>query len=184
MSDKTGIEWTDATSIVDREGRRVRIYHRIDKTRPGQQLRRQMAAAGKKWCRKCAAWLASESVSKNGLCREHERQQYRDNYASNPDQIRRRVHARKRGVAPIPKDADMVAELFGNKCAYCGGQHETWDHVVAVSTGGKSEAGNIVPACRSCNSSKKAKPLADWINSGGQITEYMAEYMIGIHQGI
>lgn len=184
MSDNSKIEWTDATIIVDRDGRRTRVYHRIDTSRPGQQLRRKMAAAGKKWCRRCGEWLDSENVGKNGLCRAHEREQYREIYANNPEPIRQRVHARKRGTTPIPKDAELIAELFGNTCAYCGGKHETWDHVVAISSGGKSEAGNVVPACRSCNSSKKAKPLSDWLERCGRITEYMAEHMIGIHQGI
>lgn len=53
-----------------------------------------------------------------------------------------------------------------------------------MKLGGQTVAGNIVPACISCNSSKKDKPLANWLDKGGRITEYMAEYMICIHQEI
>ena len=45
--------------------------------------------------------------------------------------------------------------LFGQRCAYCGERGElTQDHIVPVSKGGWHFSGNIVPACRPCNSSK------------------------------
>ena len=44
-------------------------------------------------------------------------------------------------------------------CAYCGNQTPpralTMDHVVPVARGGRSSKGNIVPACKACNSKKK-----------------------------
>jgi 5-methylcytosine-specific restriction enzyme A len=44
-------------------------------------------------------------------------------------------------------------------CHYCGGSFSaavlTMDHIVPISRGGKSTRGNLVPACKSCNSNKK-----------------------------
>ena len=44
-------------------------------------------------------------------------------------------------------------------CHYCGGKFSaaalTMDHIVPISRGGKSTRGNLVPACKSCNSNKK-----------------------------
>jgi 5-methylcytosine-specific restriction protein A len=44
-------------------------------------------------------------------------------------------------------------------CHYCGGKFKaeeiTMDHIVPVSRGGKSSKGNIVAACKTCNSQKK-----------------------------
>jgi 5-methylcytosine-specific restriction endonuclease McrA len=44
-------------------------------------------------------------------------------------------------------------------CHYCGGKFTpeeiTMDHIVPVSRGGKSVKGNIVAACKPCNSKKK-----------------------------
>ncbi len=44
-------------------------------------------------------------------------------------------------------------------CHYCGGKFSpeeiTMDHIVPVSRGGKSVKGNIVAACKACNSKKK-----------------------------
>ncbi len=158
---KSAIEWTDETKIIDRGGRRVRIYHRIDKTRPGQQVRRQMAAIGKKWCRKCQDWLPASNVTKNGLCRKHELESYRSMYAANPHAIKARVHARKRGLDPIP--AWWRQEQLERGCAYCESPAQTLDHVIPVARGGESCPGNLVPACQTCNSRKKHSDPLPWI---------------------
>lgn len=47
---------------------------------------------------------------------------------------------------------------FNSQCAYCGaGIALTRDHVTALSQGGDDDIGNIVPACRQCNSRKSNK---------------------------
>jgi len=52
---------------------------------------------------------------------------------------------------------------YGYKCAYCGKQKKlTADHVIAIKNGGSNFIENIVPACRSCNSSKKDKLWVEW----------------------
>ncbi|MET0152194.1 MAG: HNH endonuclease [Candidatus Binatia bacterium] len=44
-------------------------------------------------------------------------------------------------------------------CHYCGGrfapQALTMDHVVPLVRGGRSTRGNVVPACKTCNTDKK-----------------------------
>jgi len=44
-------------------------------------------------------------------------------------------------------------------CHYCGkqvgGRALTMDHVVPLARGGRSNKGNLVPACKDCNSQKK-----------------------------
>lgn len=123
-----------------------------------------MAAIGKRWCRRCGVWIDERLVTKNGLCRPHENEAYRSSYAKNPTRQRARVHARKRRISAVPDDASLVAELFDNACAYCGGPHESWDHVVPVAAGGDSTPGNIVPCCIACNSSKGSRDVWDWLS--------------------
>lgn len=181
MSDNTKIEWTDATQIIDRDGRRVRQYIRTDTSRPGQQIRRQKLAYGLKWCRGCQQWLPAESVGKNGLCRPHENADARTRYATDIDcRTSRKAHSyeRKRGVQQMPAiAAELIAELFDNECAYCNAAFSTWDHVAPVSKGGKTEPGNMLPACRSCNSAKHDHDIETWLDRAPMVKPYTIEYL-------
>ena len=52
-----------------------------------------------------------------------------------------------------------ILEEYDYRCAYCGCKftifnRETKDHVLPISKGGDNIKGNVVPACRSCNSKK------------------------------
>lgn len=169
MSAHTGIQWTDATTMTDRGGRRVRTYQRKDASRPGVQLRRRMAAEGWKWCRSCAAWLPLADVTKNGLCRPHENADYRRRYADGGrDAIAQRVHARRRGVRPLGSLAQTyLTDQCGGACVYCGKPADSWDHVVPISKGGETIVGNIVPACTSCNSAKRDRDLDAFLSGRG-----------------
>lgn len=64
---------------------------------------------------------------------------------------------------------EVALAHFANVCAYCGVQDGPLqqDHVIAVSLGGGYVAANIVPACKSCNSSKNNMPLDEWVVGRG-----------------
>jgi len=65
---------------------------------------------------------------------------------------------------------DRIKAVFGDKCVYCGSYGELHrDHFVPLSKGGKHSAWNIVPACKSCNSSKGRQ------NPQGWVTRYFGE---------
>ena len=54
-------------------------------------------------------------------------------------------------------------------CCYCGSQLDlTLDHLIPQFRGGKHSADNLVVACRSCNSSKKALDLMEWMAKRGE----------------
>lgn len=59
----------------------------------------------------------------------------------------------------------FACEWFDHCCAYCGGPHRflEMDHLVPVAKGGPKTALNIVPACKTCNSSKRDKRAHIWI---------------------
>ena len=52
-------------------------------------------------------------------------------------------------------------------CAYCQQQippsEVTMDHIVPTSRGGFSKKGNLVPACKTCNTHKKDKTAVELI---------------------
>jgi hypothetical protein len=61
---------------------------------------------------------------------------------------------------------------FEGKCAYCGqpplaednGQVLQRDHCIPTSRKGPHHAGNVVPCCQTCNSSKGERDLDEWLN--------------------
>jgi len=52
---------------------------------------------------------------------------------------------------------------FDHRCAYCGADGDLHiEHVVPISRGGGHAIGNIVPACESCNYSKRDHDAEPW----------------------
>lgn len=89
---------------------------------------------------------------------------------ANPDRkliSEQRRRARKLASWPsvvTREDWNRLVIRFDRQCAYCG-QRATplvMEHVVPLSRGGRHAIGNILPACRPCNSSKGAAFLVEW----------------------
>lgn len=107
---------------------------------------------------------------------EHDRQWSQANwwlqYQINPElRIRTREKSKRRKArireqtAHQIKPAQLITRfnLFNNRCAYCealGDLHI--EHVVPISKGGTHALGNIVPACSTCNFSKRDKEVEQW----------------------
>jgi len=75
-------------------------------------------------------------------------------------------HRRALKAAATIEDFDImeVWEREGYTCAYCGStENLTIDHIVALADGGSHSLDNLTVACMSCNSSKGAKPLIEWL---------------------
>lgn len=144
-----------------------------------------MAAEGLRWCRGCARWMQAHLVFRQGACRPCQNAEQRHRYATNPvirERIVGYIRRRERGVAPVPRaaGADLMDDFEG-ECAYCDRPAETFDHVVAVRWGGETEPPNIVPACRSCNSSKRDRDVWEWLEATGRTAK---EAMVSrVHDG-
>ncbi len=72
-----------------------------------------------------------------------------------------------------------VLDDFENKCAYCGAETELLqEHFIPVSKGGGYIRGNIVPACKPCNSRKRDKDPRDWLprEKYEQIARYLNRF--------
>lgn len=56
----------------------------------------------------------------------------------------------------------LMASYLG-LCAYCTARATCLDHVTPISRGGTNAIANLVPACRSCNSSKRDRTLLEFL---------------------
>jgi 5-methylcytosine-specific restriction endonuclease McrA len=93
----------------------------------------------------------------------------RINYNTNPG--KRNIYCNKRRSIIKSLPATLTAEQwieckshFENKCAYCGRtmQRLEQEHFIALTMGGEYTKNNIIPACRSCNSSKHNRDFYEW----------------------
>lgn len=193
----TKIEWTERTWHWKIAAKRIGVSESEYQSR---------IELGQKWCTQCKKWHKREVFAKDksrgdGLkssCdgriynlykqdqlfaeydkKEHRNRRYREYYSKNKEDIRQRIYARKRNLDPIP--GWWRQQELENKCVYCGGKAETLDHVIPVKHGGKSEPCNLVPACKSCNSSKKDNNPTTWIEKMdlGMLEVLMSDKMQG-----
>ncbi len=78
----------------------------------------------------------------------------------------RRTRENENG-ARLPREWwDALLELFEtNACLYCGDTASKLaiDHFIPVARGGKTEMGNLLPCCKSCNSKKGARDPEVWV---------------------
>ncbi len=101
--------------------------------------------------------------------REKDAARVRDWAKNNPDrraESQRRRRARKFGTQIFPITLAMLAErleVFGNKCAYCGGPFEHWDHLKPLELGGPHMLSNMRPSCAKCNIRKGCMSHKLWM---------------------
>lgn len=137
-------------AFLAKEARRQRERYRAD---PGRQKRIQAkyrAAHQEECSRRMADWK-------------------RRNWDVVLAHSRRHWHLR-RAAGPFPPEfvLQYIREASGGRCAYCGSaESSALDHIRPVSRGGTSEIGNLTFVCKSCNSSKNARPLMEWWNDCG-----------------
>lgn len=122
------------------------------------------------YCRECYNEAAHQAYAANPA--KH-RAKARKQEAENPDKFRaykQRRLARKRAVLATLTlvQWQRCLEYFDNRCTYCGKHQDSShaierEHVVSLSEGGGYTAYNIVPSCKSCNSSKHDTPVAEWL---------------------
>lgn len=73
--------------------------------------------------------------------------------------LTRYVHVPAR--RPVPPTRRTVLQRDDHRCAYCGGNADTVDHVQPRSRGGRHEWTNVVAACVRCNHRKADRTLRE-----------------------
>lgn len=98
--------------------------------------------------------------------------------AANPASVKNHDHAKRlrRRAAKVGTVAawemQIILESFQERaCHYCGtlAGEVTIDHFRPIALGGRHEVGNLVPACRSCNSAKGAMHPEDFALRRGRL---------------
>ncbi len=94
---------------------------------------------------------------------------YKKQYNKEHPEVRTKAKQKRRALKfnlPSTLTVDQwneTKEYFNNRCAYCGKEKSlAQEHFVPLSKGGEYTHNNIIPACRSCNSSKNNKDFFEW----------------------
>lgn len=64
-------------------------------------------------------------------------------------------------------------------CAYCGSTRRIEiDHVVPLALGGRDDTANVLPACKSCNSSKRDALIWDWSRAAAMMPPELYQRLV------
>ena len=151
---------------------------RCSETKPRTEFNRFLPPAGyartrdglRSDCKSCQhacimRWRARNHIRFRLSMRPHER--VRDQ--AHPEQHRARARRHRARLAQAlttltTTEWEAILEAAGHACIYCGDQEQpTMDHLTPISRGGDHIAENVAPACSSCNSSKGAQTVQEWL---------------------
>jgi 5-methylcytosine-specific restriction endonuclease McrA len=126
-----------------------------------------LAEVGERACPECGTPLPSETRLRRVYCSRRciNQVSLRERRAERQAATERRrlklVGGEHIGVSE--RDWRRLVARHAGRCAYCGEVKPlTKDHIIPVSRGGRHAIGNILPACQSCNSSKRDALLINW----------------------
>lgn len=143
----------------------------IERTKKYRELRKEELSQKRKdytAANKERVYSRKRELRLINLEREHDRiNKYN---ASEIGRKRTRLNAHKRRARSknITVDYDIkkweeCKTEFNNICCYCGKADQlTQDHFIPLSKGGEYTTNNIIPACKSCNSSKNNRGFFEW----------------------
>lgn len=101
--------------------------------------------------------------------KEHHAEYGKKYRQENPEVSRRKSQRRRARMAKLPhtltvEEWEKALEFFNHSCAYCGVSDDNIgkEHVIPIVKGGGYTADNIIPACRTCNSSKNTTDMEKW----------------------
>ena len=148
-----------------------------------QKNRVKQVERNKQWQRDnrvvCAEYQKQYRQDNKEAYDKHKKQYYQENivaraeYAKEHQKVHPELHRiqnQKRRSLKLQLPHTLTMEQwertkihFNNRCAYCAEELPlTQDHFIPLSKGGGYIAGNIVPACISCNSSKHNSTFLNW----------------------
>lgn len=122
------------------------------------------------------AWYEQNKKSRAEYNREWSR--------SNKEKLNNYYQKRRARKESLPNTLTVeqwnsIIEDFNHQCAYCGEDTElTREHFIALSRGGEYTHNNIIPACKSCNSSKMDKDFFQWYPTKDYYSKERKEFIL------
>jgi len=108
------------------------------------------------------AWRNRNAEKKKAYDSEYSKKYRREH----PEKSKEYDHRRRAKIKQVGgrgftnEQWEQLKKDYGYMCAYCNKKKPlTIDHVIPIDNGGAHDISNMVPACKSCNSAKQAKPL-------------------------
>ncbi|MBI2605498.1 MAG: HNH endonuclease [Deltaproteobacteria bacterium] len=96
----------------------------------------------------------------------------------------KRVARERERARKLRKSGWWQARLAAGVCHYCQKAFKaaelTMDHIVPVARGGTSTRGNVVPACRACNASKKLETPAERLLRDSRIFSKCSSFTVPV----
>ena len=86
----------------------------------------------------------------------------------NKELVKMEKQRRKHKLRGLPRTLTVqqwanIQKDFGNACCYCGKKKELEkEHFIPLKNGGEFTHNNIIPSCKSCNSSKSDRDFFEW----------------------
>lgn len=109
-------------------------------------------------------FIQKNDINKIIQRRKTKKQYLKNNPHINRQYIQKRNSLKKQVRAYLPiQEWKHIKNKFNNQCAYCGSKTRLeQEHVIPLSKFGEYTKFNIIPACKSCNSSKNNSDLHEW----------------------
>lgn len=138
----------------------MKAYDAANRERRRERQREYHAANPEKKRRAAAKYRAANPTKI--------REQRRAWRKANPERVRenvRRREAQKAGVENTfnAEEEVLLWDMYKGCCYVCREPATTVDHVIPISKGGPNNLNNCRPACKSCNFSKGAKDVLEWL---------------------
>jgi len=134
-------------------------YYLKNKDKARARVRKSYVRHKEKRNRESKEWRSKNSE----LLQEYARRYYKLHpEVKKASEAKRRAQKMGGGYSATPVERQWRIFLFGNRCAYCGGEYKHIDHVIPLARGGHDGAGNLVPSCKHCNHTKRIRNWIVW----------------------
>ena len=160
----------------DKEIKNMKLWYKANKQKVAE-YQKQYRKENKEKVRQCMKIY----VSKN---KEKVLERHRIWQKNNKDKMNIMGQKRKANKKQLPNSLTLsqwqtIKIIFKNRCAYCGKEKPLeQEHVIPLSKGGEYTVNNIIPCCKSCNSSKNNRDFIEWYRKQAFYSKEKEEFIL------